>query len=81
MEFIDIKGTVRPKSLTLQYEPGRPYPQEPLGANGNTRTTNQYSVMIISVIISTIVQYNTLALDDSTYPVVFCACMCSCINH
>lgn len=41
VEFIDIEGTVRPKTLTLQYEPGRTYPQGATGTNGNNSRSVQ----------------------------------------
>ena len=35
VEFIDVKGTIRPNALTLQYEPGISYPQETTETSGN----------------------------------------------
>lgn len=45
VEFINIVGVKRPKSLALQHEPGRPYPPETPGTNGNRNKSVQCALL------------------------------------
>lgn len=49
VEFIDIKGTKTPKSLSLQFDVVRPFFQETSGAYGNSNNLVQCAFQLCNI--------------------------------